>query len=166
MGSTTTLLAKLQHKSGTVVVLNSPPEFEPVMQHWRAQGLPVSERRNPGSTFLLVFVRGRADIERQAGAVITSVGQDGVLWFAYPKQSSARYRTDIRRDVGWDVLGRMGYEGVRQIAIDDDWTALRFRSVDTIQRMQRDPSRAMTARGKQRTQSAAPGKASPAGQRP
>lgn len=149
-GQTTSLLSKLQHAGGQVVVLNAPPEFQQVMDKWRAEGLPVSQRRTPGSQFVLAFVHNCGEIERNAGAIITSVGADGVLWFAYPKQSSRRYRSDIGRDSSWAAVGRMGFEGVRQVAIDDDWTALRFRHVDHIKTMQRDPSRAISPAGKVR----------------
>ena len=150
MGATATLLSKLQHSGGQVVVLNAPPEFRAVMDKWRAEGLPVSQRRTPGSRFVLAFVTSCADIERSAGAIVSSVGADGILWFAYPKRSSRRYRSDIGRDDSWAVLGRMGFEGVRQIAIDDDWTALRFRQADRIRTMTRDPSRAISEAGRQR----------------
>jgi hypothetical protein len=127
-----TLLAKLQHRGSQVVVLDAPAEFAHMLDRWRAEGLPVSQRRTPGSAFVLAFVRTCGDIERTAGAVVTSVGSDGVLWFAYPRPTSRRYRSDIDRDESWAVLGRMGYEGVRQVALDDDWVALRFRQKATI----------------------------------
>lgn len=138
---TSTLLNKLQHAGGQVVVLFAPPEFGPIMDKWRADGLPVSQRRTPGSQFVLAFVRTWSEIEHVAGSVVTSVGTDGVLWFAYPKQSSARYRSDITRSESWAVLGRMGFEGVRQVAIDDDWTALRFRRVGQLKPVARQPVR-------------------------
>lgn len=133
--STTTLLAKLQHGGGQVVVLNAPPEFQPVMDKWRADGLPVSQRRTPGSMFVLVFVRNCAEIERLAGSVITSVGKGGVLWFAYPRQECPRYDTDIERTSSFNILGRMGYESIRQVAMDDDWAAMRFQHIDAIRSM-------------------------------
>jgi hypothetical protein len=126
----TSLLSRLQHNGGQVVILDAPAEFAVTLDRWRAEGLPVSQRRTPGSRFVLAFVRSCADIERTAGSVVTSVGSDGILWFAYPRQSSQRYRSDIAREDSWAMLGRLGFEGVRQIAIDDDWTALRFRQVE------------------------------------
>ena len=35
------------------------------------------------------------------------------------------------------MLGPHGLEGVRQVAIDEDWTALQFRKVDYIKTMTR-----------------------------
>ncbi len=57
---------------------------------------------------------------------------------------------NISRDSGWQPLGDLGYEGVRQVAIDDDWSALRFRHVDSIATLKRESSRAMSKRGKDR----------------
>ncbi len=152
---TSTLLNRLQHTGGQVVILNAPPEFRQVMDKWRADGLPVSQRRTPGSRFVLAFVHSCRDIERLSGAVVTSVGLDGVLWFAYPKQTSTLHRTDIGRQGSWAVLGRMGFESVRQVAVDEDWTALRFRHVDRIREATRDQPRATPAPGRARVGGAA-----------
>jgi len=56
---------------------------------------------------------------------------------------NALYRCDFNRDTGWVALGEIGFEGVRQIAIDEDWTALRFRRVEFIKTLTRDASRAI-----------------------
>ena len=45
---------------------------------------------------------------------------------AYPKVSSKKYTTDYNRDSGWNLLGEWGMEPVRQVAIDQDWSALAF----------------------------------------
>jgi hypothetical protein len=50
----------------------------------------------------------------------------GHLWVAYPKKSGA-IATDITRDRGWDGFGARDLLGVTQVAIDADWSALRFR---------------------------------------
>ncbi len=48
------------------------------------------------------------------------------------------------------MLGKLGFEGVRQVAIDEDWSALRFRRVEFIKTMSRDKKRAMSELGKAR----------------
>ena len=42
-------------------------------------------------------------------------------------------------------------EGVRQVAIDEDWSALRFRSAKHIKSLERNPKMALSKEGKQRT---------------
>ena len=79
-----------------------------------------------GRDFAIVFVRNVADIERSAREAVNGLGEDGILWFCYPKRSSG-VKTDLSRDQGWEVVSSLGFRGVRQIAIDDTWSALRFR---------------------------------------
>jgi hypothetical protein len=59
---------------------------------------------------------------------------DALLWFAYPKGTSKNYQCDFNRDTGWSVIRDAGFDTVRQVAIDDDWSALRFRRVEYIKR--------------------------------
>jgi hypothetical protein len=46
-----------------------------------------------------------------------------VLWFAYPKGG----RADINRDTLWPLVATHGLRPITQVAIDDTWSALRFR---------------------------------------
>jgi hypothetical protein len=40
--------------------------------------------------------------------------------------------SDLDRDHGWMVLIEKGFDKVRQVSIDNDWSALRFRNVRFI----------------------------------
>jgi hypothetical protein len=53
------------------------------------------------------------------------------VWVAYPKKASRRYGCEFDRDTGWQALGDAGFEPVRQVAIDEDWSALRCRQSST-----------------------------------
>ena len=66
--------------------------------------------------FALFFIKSCPDIEKYAGKAAGKMNDDGILWFAYPKKSSKKYETDLSRDQGWQPLGDLGYEGVRQVA--------------------------------------------------
>lgn len=83
-------------------------------------------RQRSDLDWLLAFVRNRRDVEDLAARLDALVGEDSVIWLAYPKQSSG-VRTDINRDRGWRSIRAKGLRPVRQIAIDDTWSALRFR---------------------------------------
>lgn len=67
------------------------------------------------------------------------------------KASSKRYRCEFNRDTGWASVGATGFEPVRQVAIDEDWSALRFRRVEFIKSLTRAASGAITAEAKRRT---------------
>jgi hypothetical protein len=71
-----------------------------------------------------------------------------VVWFAYPKRTSKKHKSEVNRDTGWQSLGNLGFEGVRSVAIDEDWSAARFRRVEFVKAMTRDKKHAMTRQGK------------------
>ena len=98
----------------------------------------------------IAFVLTQAEVDVLARAIAAKAEGDAVVWFAYPKASSKRYKCEFNRDTGWAVLGELGFEGVRQVAIDEDWSALRFRRAEYIRTMRRDPSRAMSAQGRRK----------------
>ena len=144
------VLKKLQYKPpAAVTVLSPPPEVEALMESWSAE---VSVRRRLGNRerFVLVFVRSQADVRRRANQLGRALADDAVLWLAYPMMASKRYVSDLSQMEGWQPLGDLGFEAVRQVAIDADWSALRFRRVDDIDRMDRSPSMALSERGKRR----------------
>lgn len=68
--------------------------------------------------------------------VIISRG-DEYLWFCYPKGTSRKYHSDLNRKRLIELFGPYDFEGVTQIAIDDDWSAIRFKHVDNIKIMKR-----------------------------
>jgi len=59
-----------------------------------------------------------------------------------PQATSKRYKSEINRDTGWQALGQAGFEPVRAVAIDEDWSALRFRRVEFIKTLTRATSTA------------------------
>jgi len=74
-----------------------------------------------------------------------------VIWMAYPKGTSKKYTCEFNRDSGWKALGKAGYEPVRIVAIDEDWSTLRFRKVEHIKNLKRNPKGAISKAGKKRT---------------
>lgn len=147
------LLRKLQHKAGDVVVIDPPDQMGSTLEAWRHE-VTVRTSLETDEAFVLRFVRSCAEIDEAAAPTVAALADDGLLWFAYPKKSSRRYSSDIGRDDSWHALGDLGFEGVRQVAIDEDWSALRFRHVDRIASLTREKSRAISERGKSRARPA------------
>jgi hypothetical protein len=114
----TPLRAKLQLKYGqTLEVLDAPADVLP----------EVADLSGPDTAGVLAFVTSRDDVAKHAAALSRAAAEaDGLAWAAYPKKSSG-VTTDITRDHGWDALHAEGLQPVRQVAIDDTWSALRFR---------------------------------------
>jgi hypothetical protein len=134
-----------------IVVLNAPESFEAALAALNGVKVVRTVPRAASVGFALVFAITQAEVDKAAQALTAAAVDDATLWFAYPKQSSKRYTCGFNRDTGWAALGAAGYEAVRQVAIDEDWSALRFRKVEFIQSLKRDASRAISTTGKQRT---------------
>lgn len=79
-----------------------------------------------GLDYVIVFVRSVAELTRYAETAERILREDGILWFCYPK-NTGKITTDITRGRGWEPVLEMGLAGCRQIAVDDTWSALRFR---------------------------------------
>jgi hypothetical protein len=86
---------------------------------------------------MLAFVQTEEEIEKYFSQMHELAAEDQAIWLAYPKGTSKRYKSKINRDKGWKYLGQFEYEGVRQIAIDEDWSAMRFRKIKFIKTMTR-----------------------------
>ena len=82
--------------------------------------------------FIVIFVMSLSEVETFTPIALHNLICDGVLWFCYPKKSSKKYNSDIDRDHGWKTLNDYGFHNVRLVAIDDDWSAIRFRSIKFI----------------------------------
>ena len=115
-----------------VVVLQAPLSFEPELA-WLADGRVVRDLREVERVrFALAFAYMRSELDALSAALVGKAEGDAILWFAYPKRTSKRYRADFDRDHGWEVLRAGGFEPVRQVAIDADWSALRFRRSEFV----------------------------------
>lgn len=143
---------KLNLKEGqSIVVLNAPKSFE--LELAGLTGFEVARDLQEGGqlTFGIAFAVSNAERDRVSRVFASAAQGDAVIWVAYPKGSSKRYECEFNRDTGWCVFAGAGFEAVRQVAIDEDWSALRFRRVQFIKTFSRSPERAATAIGKART---------------
>jgi hypothetical protein len=136
---------KDQHE---IVVTSAPASFETEIAS--LSGVSVRRSLTGGAqvAFSLAFVTKQTEIDALAKQVAERTSGDAVVWFAYPKQSSKRYKSEIDRDHGWASLGAAGFEPVRMVAIDDDWSAKRFRRVGFIKTLSRPREVALSVAGK------------------
>jgi len=120
-GETLETFQKLNLKGQKDILVLQPPEsFETELA--ALQGIAIKRDAAAMETigFCLVFATGQAEVDAFAQAIAPSAVGDAVVWFAYPKGSSKKFKCDFNRDRGWDELGRLGFEPVRQVSIDED----------------------------------------------
>ena len=144
-----TVFKKLNLKDqAEIAVVNAPGSFEPEIATLRGVAIRRSLASGAPLTFSLAFVTKQPEVDALAKAVAARTVGDAVVWFAYPKQSSKKYKSEIDRDHGWASLGAAGFEPVRMVAIDEDWSAARFRRVDFIKTLSRPAEYALSKAGK------------------
>lgn len=128
-----TLFDKLnlkQHKE--IVVLNAPDSFTSELKKLEDVKVWKNLEGQNNIKFVLVFVKDEETIEHYITLLLPSTEGDAIFWFAYPKKSSKNYTVTINRDKGWDIMSKLGLRPVRQVSIDEDWSALRFRKSEYI----------------------------------
>lgn len=129
----TPLAKRLGIKPGQrIIILNAPDRY---IEQLGALPLDVELSNILDDSFDLVhlFVKNQAELAEHGPGAIAAVRPGGVLWISYPKRSS-KVVTDITRDSGWKVVHDAGLIGVAQVAIDDVWSALRFRPESEVKR--------------------------------
>ncbi len=133
-----------------ILVLNAPESFDSELQLLEDVDVFREAKQVKTISFAIYFATTLKGVTAAAKTLSKAKG-DPVIWFAYPKGTSKKYDCEFNRDNGWDALGKAGFEGVRQVAIDEDWSALRFRRVEHVKSLNRSFSMALTKEGKSRT---------------
>ncbi len=123
----TALAQKLQIKSGKLIVLNAPKGYAEQLTQ-ELKDLNVSTRAAGQAEAVLLFVNSLAEVEKLAPKAIKAVKPAGMLWMAYAKGTS-KVKTDVNRDKLWQAVEPIGWQPVRQIALDEVWSAMRFKPV-------------------------------------
>ncbi|MGC1457295.1 MAG: hypothetical protein WA825_03345 [Steroidobacteraceae bacterium] len=145
----TPLFKKLNLGTHAVIhVLNAPKSFEPELA--ALKGVTVKRSVSGPSNFAMAFVITQAELEAASSKLAAACAGDAILWMVYPKGTSRKYRCECNRDSGWPVLGAAGFEPVRMVAIDEDWSALRFRRVEHIKTMMRGQAHRISGAGRKK----------------
>ena len=120
MSTASKLQIKEHHR---VVVLDKPDDVELDLAPASSAG---SVAEVAAANAVIVFVTTEADLGTPHVESVVSAGQrDALAWVAYPK--GGRRGTDLNRDTLAAQFTARGVRPVRQISIDDTWSALRFR---------------------------------------
>jgi hypothetical protein len=89
--------------------------------------VPNGRRTEDGAgafPLILTFVKDRAALTKELPSCKKKLAAGGALWIAYLKGTSGK-ATDINRDSIRDYVGTIELDTVAQIALDDEWSALR-----------------------------------------
>ena len=102
-------------------LLNLPkslkPRFDPL-----PDGVHLNESGADPAGWLMLFVKDRAALDAFATVAVSEVAYDGVLWIACLETPGG-----LPRAVAEQAMEAFGFVPVAAVAVDETWTALRFR---------------------------------------
>jgi hypothetical protein len=138
------IFKKLNYKDQKqIYIINTPDSFKKDMDEMKhLASIKTSLTGAKSIEFFMAFVITQKELDELIRKIKSLMMDDGVVWFVYPKGTSKKYTCEFNRDTGWAELGKAGYEPVRAVAIDDDWSGLRFRKTTYIKKMTRSKATA------------------------
>ncbi len=115
------LAKKLQIKAGQKVHLaNTPRDFS----------VDVPRTEATSADAVLVFARNKEELDKRVVPALEAAHEDRLSWIAYPK--AGQLDTDLNRDILWKLLEAKGVWPVRQVALDDTWSALCYKDLGPL----------------------------------
>jgi hypothetical protein len=108
--------SKLQIKNGqTLALLNNPEQVD----------VAAPQAAPDAADAILVFTKSRAELEQCIDVLREAAHRGALTWLAYPK--ARQLDTDLNRDIIRHLALDRGLDPVRQVSIDDIWSALRLK---------------------------------------
>jgi hypothetical protein len=122
------VLSKLRFKASlNAIGLNIPILFK---ENFEKEGINFEYNTENKFDFVLLFICNKYELESWLDKAIQLLKYDHLFWIAFPKVTS-KLNQDINRDSLWKLLDPKGFKPVTNIALDTDWSALRFRPFKT-----------------------------------
>jgi len=120
------LAKKLQMKPGKSWLLYNAPEIYLASLEPLPDGVTIAYEAKGAFDGVQLFVKNSAELKASLNLIVPVLKPDAVFWVIYPKKSSG-ITSDLEMMSSWDDLGEYGFSGVAAAAVNETWTALRFR---------------------------------------
>jgi hypothetical protein len=134
--ATSSLAKKLALKKATrALILDMPPGYLDLLSPL-PEDVTISQKVSGHFSFIQLFASQKADIQKQAPALLAHAAPDAIVWITYPKKTSG-VKSDLSREEIWDAMSPFGWRPVSAISIDDVWSGLRFRPVADVKSKKR-----------------------------
>ena len=83
--------------------------------------------------FVQIFATTQTELEYLVKKYGKSGKYDCLFWACYPK-GGGKIKSDIKRDTVWTAFQLVEMHAVSQVSIDETWSALRARPLDTYKK--------------------------------
>ena len=122
---------KLGMNPGMRALIIAPPPGYLKLLAPLPDGLTVSSRADGKYPFVQVFATRLSEISRIAQKLSKHAAPNALVWISYPKKTS-RTGGDLSRDLIREAMSVTGWRTVSIVAIDEVWSALRFRPAGQV----------------------------------
>jgi len=123
---TTALGRRLGLRKGSRLLLINPPARYEKRLAPLPDGAKLIHKGHEPCDVVHLFAASAAELRDLAPDVIRMAKPGGSFWISFPKEGSGA-KTDLTRDLSWEIMSGFGMHPVEQIAIDKAWSAIRFR---------------------------------------
>lgn len=107
------------------LIIAPPPGYVKLLAPLR-HGRNISSKAAGMYPFVQVFATRMSEISRFARRLSKHAAPNALVWISYPKKTS-KVEGDLSRDVIREAMSAAGWRAVSIVAIDEVWSALRFR---------------------------------------
>jgi hypothetical protein len=90
------------------------------------EGASLSDAQGENVDTVIAFVRKSEAVAATLATASRALKPEGLLWVCYLK-GGAKAGTDLNRDSLYQQMKTLGYQGIGQVALDDSWSAMRFK---------------------------------------
>ncbi|MBS1590073.1 MAG: YdeI/OmpD-associated family protein [Bacteroidetes bacterium] len=126
-------IANLKFKTADkILLLHVPEALQASFQGFKI----ISTVETACTQQALVFITSQWELKTIILPLLSCLCHEAVFWIAYPKKSG-RIASDLTRDKHWQLLNEADWLPVSNVAVDRDWTVLRFRHKGQIKSLKR-----------------------------
>jgi len=134
------LSRKLGLNPGMKALILAPPPGYLKSLTTAANGLTVSSKAAGTYQFVQVFATRLSEISGFAKKLPKHAAPNTLVWISYPKKTSGT-DSNLSRDIIREAMTVVGWRAVSIVALDETWSALRFRPASqVVSRSNRKPN--------------------------
>jgi len=122
---------KLGMNPGMRALIISPPPGYLKLLAPLSDDITVSSTADGMYPFVQVFATRLSEISRFTQRLSKHAAPNALVWISYPKKTS-RTGGDLSRDLIREAMSGTGWRAVSIVAIDEIWSALRFRPAGQV----------------------------------
>jgi hypothetical protein len=127
------LAKKLQVKPAhRILLVNAPANYEELLAPLPREA-QIFTTADGTFDVIQLFVMNSQDLQRDLAWLKDHLRPDTIFWITYPKKSSG-IESNLEMMQSWEETAKYGLSGVAAAAINETWTALRFRPSNQVKR--------------------------------